>query len=262
MGVAPAVAEWVRRGGGARGTSDRWAGVEPVFDNKLLALIAAYGDLQEERPSENRTRQFGSLVVDLLKSSGVDARLRLQDVPVVAFRHDGRHFLMGLTWTEQAMDGSATTEITQSMRTIAGDGTVMVLSMSGFDPSTHDRVEGSDSSRTLLWDRTHVEAALCGVATVPDLLAIGTRSAFLEGVPYASLARMLAVTDATTCPRMATPDLLPPPWSVLKEPYDGIPAQLVLVGEDGWDPPSGIAALDVDCLVVVTAGGLVELDTA
>jgi hypothetical protein len=60
---------------------------------------------------------------------------------------------------------------------------------------------------------------------------------------------------------MATPDLLPPPWPVLDEPYDGIPAELVLVGEDGWDPPSGIAALDSDRLAVVTSGGLVELDT-
>lgn len=236
--------------------------MEPVFDNNLLALIAAYGDLQEEPPSEDRTRQFGRLVVDLLRSSGVDAALRLQDAPVVAFRHDGQHYLMGLTWAERPMDGSAAAELVRSMRATADDGTVMVLSMSGFTPSTADRVVGSDSSRTLLWDRTHFEAAVCGVATVPDLLAIGSRSVFLEGVPYVSVAAMLVGADEAACPRMATPDLLPAPWPVLKEPYEGIPAQLVLVGEDGWDQPSGIAALDVDRLVVVTAGGLVELDTA
>jgi hypothetical protein len=54
---------------------------------------------------------------------------------------------------------------------------------------------------------------------------------------------------------------LPSPWPVLEQPYDGIPARLALAGEDGWEP-SGIAALDTARLVVVTAGGLAELDTA
>jgi len=47
---------------------------------------------------------------------------------------------------------------------------------------------------------------------------------------------------------------------VLGEEYAGIPAHLVLDSADGWDKPSGIAALDSGRLVVVTSGGLVELD--
>src|SRR5713101_5065791 len=59
---------------------------------------------------------------------------------------------------------------------------------------------------------------------------------------------------------MVTPDRRPPPWPVLAAGYDGIPAHLALGGEDGWDKPSGIAALGNNRLLVVTAGGLVELD--
>ncbi|MDQ7909086.1 hypothetical protein RB614_31645 [Phytohabitans sp. ZYX-F-186] len=233
--------------------------MEAIFDNRVLASLAAYGELQAEEPSAERTRQLAGMVVHLLEESGVDAVLRLPDVPAVAFRFDGRPYLMGLTWGERAMDGAGTADFIGSIRSRAEDGAVMVLSMSGYESSTPAGMDGS----VLLWDRTHVEAALCGLVSVSDLLAVAARAAFVDGVGYAPLARMLTVDDASTCPRMATPDLLPPPWPVFKDSYNGVPATLALVGEeDGWPPISGIAALDVDRLVVLTEHGLVELDTA
>jgi hypothetical protein len=231
--------------------------VEAIFDNKLLASLVAYGELQAEEPSAERTRQLAGLAVRLFEESGVDAVLRLPEVPAVAFRFDGRPYLMGLTGGERAMDGAATAEIVRSVRPRAEDGTVMVLSMSGYESSTTAGMDGS----VLLWDRTHVEAALCGLVSVSDLLAAAARAAFVDGAAYVPLARMLTVDDATTCPRMATSDLLPPPWPVFKDSYNGVPATLALGGEDGWPPISGIAALDVDRLVVLTDHGLVELDT-
>lgn len=231
--------------------------METIFDNSLLPLLAAYGEIQQQRSPVERTQRLARLVVRLLEESGVDAVARFLDVPAVAFRFDGRQYLIGLTWFEQAMDSAATAERIRSIRPHAGDGAVMVLSMSGFESLTPAGMKGA----ALLWDRTHLEAALCGLATAPDVLAAATRAAFIEGLPYVSLARMLVIDEVTISPRMATPDLVPPPWPVLKEPYDGIPAALVLVGEDGWPTISGIAALDVDRLVVVTDQGLVELDT-
>lgn len=117
----------------------------------------------------------------------------------------------------------------------------------------------------VLRDQAHPEAIVCGLVTLPDLLDLleaSSSAAFFSNTPYQTLARLLADPDGGPPARMATPDRLPPPWPVLDARYDGIPAQLILAGDDGWDKPSGIAALETGRLVVVTAGGLVELDTA
>jgi serine/threonine protein kinase len=227
----------------------------------FVALIGAYGELRAEVPSPERIRRLGRFVVDLLRVSGIEAALRGHESPTVAFRHDGQSFLMGLAWTEDALGGQAAAELVQSLHATAGGNTAILLSMSGFGPQTIDAALRTPYARMLLWDRAHLEAALCGLVTASDLVLASTRVALFEAVPYATLTRLLAGADDPACPRMATPDLLPAPWPVLREPYQGIPAEVALVGEDGWDLPSGIAALGTDRLVVVTAGGLVALDS-
>jgi hypothetical protein len=165
---------------------------------------------------------------------------------------------MGVAWAGEAAGGQAADEFARAVRQTAPAASVILLSMSGFTKP----VTGTDSGRTLLWDRTQLEAVVCGLVTLPDLLEASISAAFVGSVPYETLARLLAGSDRDACAGMATPDRLPSPWPVLEQPYDSIPARLALVGEDGWDKPSGIAALDTARLVVVTASGLAELDTA
>lgn len=240
------------------------AGVEPAVGEGPDALIADYGALREETPSRERTQRLGDLLVRLvrlvrlLRASGIEAALRDQEPLVVAFRHDGQQFAMGVAWAGEELGGQAADEFTRAVRQAASAASVVLLSMSGFT----GQVTGTDSSRTLLWDRTHLEAVVCGLVTLPDLMETSISAAFIGSVPYRTLTRLLAGSAQDTCAAMATPDRLPSPWPVLEQPYDGIPARLALVGEDGWDKPSGIAALDAGRLVVVTDGGLVELDTA
>ena len=142
------------------------------------------------------------------------------------------------------------------MRGAAAGVPVVVLSMSGFDG------QGGEAGPrgAVLWDRSHLEALVCGLVTLPYLLEAGTSALFLSGVAHQTLAQLLASPGNGPPARMATPDLLPPPWAALEPGYDGIQAQLVLGSGDGWDKPSGIAALDDGHLVVVTGGGLVGLD--
>jgi hypothetical protein len=130
--------------------------------------------------------------------------------------------------------------------------------MAGFAGQATD----TDLGRTIMWDRTHLEAAVCGLVTLPDLLDASRRAALFGGTPYATLAQLLADGGGDSPARMMTPDRLPPPWPVPGTGYDGIPAELVPAADDGWDKPSGIAVLDAGRLVVVTEGGLVELDAA
>jgi hypothetical protein len=180
--------------------------VGPVFDNDLLPLIAAYRDLREEDPVPERSRRLGVFVVDLLHASGVEAALRGHESPIVAFRHNEQPFLMGLSWTREAIGAAVAAEVVRSLHADAGDATAILLSMSGYDSQTPGPALGATSGRTLLWDRTYLEAVLCGLATVSDLLAAGTRIAFFQAAPYVMLTRLLAGEDGAPHPRMATPD--------------------------------------------------------
>ena len=251
------VTQWMPRGGEAAALATG-ARVEPAVGEGPGALIADYRALREETPSRERTQRLGDLLVRLLRASGIEAALRDQEPLVVVFRHDGQQFAMGVAWASEAAGGQAADEFARAVRQAASAASVVLLSMSGFT----GQVTGTDSSRTLLWDWTHLEAVVCGLVTLPGLLEASISAAFVGSVPYETLAGLLADSAQDACAGMVTPDRLPSPWPVLEQPYDGIPARLALVGEDGWDKPSGIAALDAGRLVVVTDGGLVELDTA
>jgi len=250
------VAQWVPRGGVAAVLA-LGARVESAVGDGPGALIAVYGALREESPSPERTRQLADLIVTLLLEAGIEAAVRVQEPLLVVFRQDGRPFVMGVAWPGDA-DGPAGEEFAEAVRRSAAGASVVLVSVTGFA----GQVGGAGSGAAVLWDRTHLEAVMCGLINLPDLLEASSSAAFFSGTPYHTLAGLLTGPDDGPPARMTTPDQLPPPWPVLDTGYDGIPAQLVLAGEDGWDKPSGIAALDAGRLVVATAGGLVELDTA
>ena len=229
----------------------------PAVSEGPGALVAEYGALREQPPSPERTRQLGEMLVGLLRDSGTDATVRGADPQVVVFRHDGSPYVMGLAW-----DGEAGNEFAMAVRQFAAGAPVVLLSMAGFAGQSAGRVTGTDLGRTIMWDRTHAEAAVCGLVTLPDLLDASRRDALFSSSPYATLAQLLAEQGGDAPARMMTPDRLAPPWPLPGTGYDGAPAELVLTAEDGWGKPSGIAALDARRLVVVTAGGLIELDAA
>ncbi|GIF01099.1 serine/threonine protein kinase [Paractinoplanes rishiriensis] len=234
--------------------------MKPIFDNNLNALIAAYGEVRESPSSPDRGRRIADLIADLCASSGLEPVQRPGDLPVLALRHEGATVLIVAVSNEHPMTCDEVRALVGTARDPDGSDTVVVLSMSGFDlPGTPPaRVP----ARTVLWDGTHLEAALCGLLTMPDLLESSLRSAQLHAVPGPTLAASLTTPETGGPARMRTPDLLPPPWPLFTHPSAGVPAQLALVGEDGWERSSGIAALDENRLLITTAAGLVQLDTA
>jgi hypothetical protein len=243
---------WAR--GGAAAAVMLGADVEPTADEDPGALVAAYGALREEQSSRERTRRLGELIVRLLREAGAEAAMRDGDPLRVAFRYEGHPFVMGVEWK-----GDGPTQIgvlAEAVREPTAGAQAVLLSMSGFA----GQVAGVGVGGAVLWDRSHFEAAVCGLVTLPGLLEASRRALFFSGAVYETLAGLLAIPADSAPAGMGTPDLLPPPWPVLGVAYDGIPAQLVLAGEGGWDKPSGIAAMDNDWLVVVTGGGLVGLD--
>lgn len=230
------------------------AGVEPAAGEGPGGLVAEYGALREEPPSRQRTWRLGELIARLLRESGAEAALQDGDPLLVRFRLEGRPYVLAAWWLPGGAAQSA--ELGEPVRGPAAGARVVALSMSGFDGK--GARTGADG--TVLWDRSHLEALVCGLTTLPDLLEVSMSSLFLSGSAYTTLARLLAGPADVPPAEMATPDLLPPPWDALGPGYNGIQAQLVLGSGDGWDKPSGIAAVDDGHLVVVTGGGLVSLD--
>lgn len=217
--------------------------------------VAEYGALREEPPSRERTRGLGELIAAMLRESGTEAAVRDGDPLLVVFRHDGRPFVMGVAWAAEDST-SAGAEFADAVRGSAAGASVILLSMSGFT----GQVTAGDSGGALMWDRSHLEAGVCGLVTLPELVEASSRVLFFDGTAYVTLAGLLGGPEDDPPAGMGTPDRHPPPWPVLGEGYDGIAAHVVLGSESGWDRPSGIAALDSGRLVVVTEGGLVELD--
>jgi hypothetical protein len=53
--------------------------VKPTISEGPGALVAEYGALREKRPSRERIRQLGEVLVGLLRDSGIDAEVRDED---------------------------------------------------------------------------------------------------------------------------------------------------------------------------------------
>jgi hypothetical protein len=83
-------------------------------------------------------------------------------------------------------------EFAPTVRQSAAGAPVVLLSMAGFAGQSAGQVTGTDFGRTIMWDRTHLEAAVCGLVTLPELLDASRRAALFDSSPYATLAQLLA----------------------------------------------------------------------
>jgi serine/threonine protein kinase len=230
--------------------------MEPVSGERTGGPVADYGALRELPPSAARIRQLGGLIASLLRDSGTDAAVRDGNPPTVVFWHDGGAVVLGLAWEAEAGD-----EFERAVRQSAPDASIILLSIGGFAGQVAGETDAG-SGAPIRWDRTHMEALVCGLITVQDLFEASRRTSLFNSIPYPSLPQLLAGPDDPPPARMMTPDLLPPPWPFPGAGYVGTPAELVLAGEDGWDKPTGIAVIGDRQLVAVTASGLIELDAA
>ncbi|HEY1705668.1 MAG TPA: hypothetical protein VGG75_38775 [Trebonia sp.] len=202
--------------------------------------------------ARDRVRLLGGLVVRLLRRSGISGAVR-GDGPLatVAFRYSGHPYVVGLAQTAE-WELPATEAAVHETRRSAPGASAVVLSISGFEERMASTVAGSDWGGTVLWDRGHLEAVLCGLVPLTELLDASINAAFFRNAPYEPLIRLLpassdeAADDGSSDeafagglpPQMATPDQLPPPWPVTG-PGARAEAQVVLVGEEGWPRPSG-----------------------
>lgn len=237
--------------------------VGPGVSSDGDGLLAEYGGGREEPSARKRARQIGELIVRSLRRDAVGAAAHHDDpVITVTFTHSGRTYVIGIVQPGED-EPPAGENAVRDIQGVAPGASVIVLSLSGFTASASGAADAA-SGKTILWDRTHLEAVLCGLVPLTDLLDASVNAAMFRQAPYEPLGRLLEEDpdDDTPAPQMATPDQLPPPWGIIESGAGVLNAQTALTGEGTWSRPSGIAALGPGHLVMVTPVGLIDLDAA
>ncbi|NKQ57656.1 serine/threonine protein kinase [Amycolatopsis sp. K13G38] len=232
----------------------------------MLNLIGGYGQLLDSGLSgDQRQEQFVAFVVDLLGYQAVHARSDeppgFADGGRVTFVLDGGYYLLDIVWPEQPLSQD---RLSQILATTPTHGNVKhaLLCMTGFQaPPTGAKT--ALRSGTVFLDRGHLEAVVCGLFTLSELLDAAFDHAFVTGRSFTALVDLMAEPPLADAPaRMFRADQLPPPWQVIISTGTDVDAHVLLVGDDGWAQPRGMAALAPNRLLVTTDEGIVEVDPA
>lgn len=233
-------------------------------DGRRLALIACYGQLQdEELPESDRANRLADLLVQVL--SQADAAVgRAQAVaglgPAVAVVLNGIAYLIEAAWSSDPA-GQEQVEALRRAAATRPSVRLALLSMAGYEPGTVRYLQATPNSGMVLLDRSHVEAILCGLVDAPATFAEAAHRALFDNQPYTNLTDLLMGGSRPPAPpQFVAPDRLPAPWPLLVHAAPGVQVRHLLTGDDGWGEPLGFATVDADRILVTMADGIVEVN--
>ncbi|MGW4724922.1 protein kinase domain-containing protein [Streptomyces sp. NPDC004291] len=233
--------------------------------DEAQALLADYGQWTKDDTltTAERHEALVELVAALLARTAADGsvrRVKLYGPPGLCFEHEGRDYLLSLAIGP--MD--AMSRAVLSAHRSGQESERWALLWWTDSVPTHDdeldRAEDAVRAFGVVLDRTHLEAAVAGLYSLPELI----RDTFRRRVPYVPLAQLL--TDSRP-PEPAWPmtpaERLDPAIRVEMESQTALTAELLLMGVRALtDPPSGLAALawrGGTSLVITGAHGVMEV---
>ncbi|MBQ0890044.1 serine/threonine protein kinase [Streptomyces sp. RM72] len=224
-------------------------------------LLAEYGQVHsDELPEADRHRLLVDVVAALIRRTDPEATLvyRSPYEPAVFFELAGRDYAITVT-TAVGEDATAAARVAVTARERdLGPGVRWVLIFAraagheiGDDLSADLRAQG------VLLDRDHLEAAVCGLAPLTDLI----RAAFRPPrPPHTPLRELLLQEPSEPAPALA---LAPRPAgtpSVPSRTPAGIDLAVVLTGESWPARPSGMAWESAERVLITTEAGVAEVD--
>ncbi|MDQ7907639.1 hypothetical protein RB614_24255 [Phytohabitans sp. ZYX-F-186] len=229
-------------------------------DHDQPGLVVRYGQLNDaELPEAGRADRLADMLVELVAEAGVEGRRAVSVLgshPAVALHVGGVAYLVTVTWFAEPATPAHVRELQQAA---ARPGVRLVLlSMSGF--TAPQEAQHDNDPTVVLLDRFHVEAMLCGLATVAAILGRAGDRALFDRIGYSSLTDLLVDAGRSAPPGFLTPDRLPAPWDLRAGAAAGVQVRHLLSGEEGWGEPVGFAVTDAAQLLVTTAEGIVEVD--
>ncbi len=228
-----------------------------------VPAVSVYGQLDPDAlDPDGRVRRLWPIVESLLASSGASpwqAAPLVDAVPMVGLKLDGARATLGLTWHDVPM----TAQDLLLWRQAAAEKPhlqIIVLSMSGFEHAAFEANAPLGPPLVLL-DRTHLEAALCGLVSLEELVTTAGRGAVFNGTEYTSLTNLMLGPKPPDrqSPAFLPPMRLPAPWDLAPDKHDEASVRHLFSGDAGWPEPLGFAAPDNRWLIS-TDSGVVEVD--
>lgn len=201
-----------------------------------------------------RGMRFNQLIADALQRGGIDAEADARgprgEVDV-AFAHDGTWYLLEAKWEADPIGSDPVRKLHDVLSERPPGSMGILVSRSGFNDSALRRAAGVRN--IMLFDRTHVEALLAGVATAQELISAANRSISVFGHEHNPLATLLRPRRTSENPiTLGIPEGFTPS-SVAA--VDAIDADVLAYGSE----IKGLGS-HADRLLITVADGVVELD--
>ncbi|MFJ8203234.1 serine/threonine-protein kinase [Micromonospora chalcea] len=225
-------------------------------------LIARYGQLLGgDHDERERSELLLDILYDLLTASGVQLRPAaplVGESPTLGLRRGDRKLLLDLVWRDSPLTSQDVAMWHQAAQR-RSNMQVALISMSGFNDHASEATD-PQSSTVILLDRTHVEAALCGLLTIEEAMQeVGDRAVF-DGKAFTHLTELLLTAPRHEPPSFVSFTRSPMPWELEIAAAGEVSLQHLLSGGAGWGEITGFT-VDGARMLITTGEGVIEVDT-
>ncbi|MGW0283634.1 protein kinase domain-containing protein [Streptomyces sp. NPDC003236] len=228
------------------------------------ALLADYGQWAKDDTTTGAERYeaLAELVAALLNQvidDGAVQRVDLEGLPGLGFEYEGRDYLISLAIGPN--DAMSRAVVAARRSGLVSERWALLWWTATVTPDDDDldQVEGAVRGFGVLLDRTHLDAAVAGLRSLPELI----RDTFRQRQPYVPLAQLLTASRPPDYAWPMTPAArLSPTVRVEMQAQAPLAAELLFMGPALADPPSGLAALSWPggtSLLITGAHGVAEI---
>lgn len=235
--------------------------------DEARALLADYGQWAKDDTATDAARYeaLTELVASLLEQVITDDAVRrvdLEGLPGLGFEFEGRDYLLSLAIGPNHARGRAVLSARQSGLEFERWALLWWTATITPDVDDLDQVEDAVRAFGVVLDRTHLDAAVGGLRSLPELI----RDTFRQRQPHIPLARLLTASLPPDRPWPMTPAArISPAVRVEMQAQAPLAAELLFVGVRALtDPPSGLAARSWPggtSLLITGAHGVMEVGT-
>ncbi|AXE88617.1 serine/threonine-protein kinase [Streptomyces sp. Go-475] len=227
------------------------------------ALLADYGQWAKNDTASDAERYetLAELVAALLNQvvdDGAVQRVDLEGLPGLGFEYEGRDYLLSLAVGPNDAMGQAVLAARRSGR--ESERWALLWWTATVTPDDDlDQVEDAVGAFGVVLDRTHLDAAVAGLRSLPELI----RDTFRQRQPYVPLDQLLIASRPPDYAWPMTPAArLSPTVRVEVQAQAPLTAELLFMGPALEDPPSGLATLSWpggNSLLITGAHGVAEI---
>lgn len=183
-------------------------------------------------------------------------RVDLEGLPGLAFEYEGRDYLVSLAIGSADAKGRAVISAGRSGR--EAERWALLWWTDTVTPDADDLRQVVDGARAfgVVLDRTHLDAAMAGLRSLPELI----RDTFRQRRPHVPLAQLLTGSGsaAELWPLVPAPKLSSP-VRVEIQTQAPLSAEVLLVGSAHEERPSGLASLGPDRVLITGEHGVAEV---